>query len=117
MAKRTELQLFKLYYNDVDIKRIREDLQQREEVVEQENAQRLKVEEEIREKRRELGKLHRDQTSLEQDIKKCVRHWPVLAIFLFAFFFKDQKVSKRKPEYIKVSQMLRHVSDKHKESK
>ncbi|VUZ57622.1 unnamed protein product [Hymenolepis diminuta] len=100
MSKRTELQLFKLYYNDVDIKRIREDLQQREEVVEQENAARVKIEEEIREKRRELGKLNRDQSSLEQDIKKC-----------------DQKVSKRKPEYIKVSQMLRHVSDKHKESK
>lgn len=72
MSKRTELQLFKLYYNDVDIKRIREDLQQREEVVEQENAARVKIEEEIREKRRELGKLNRDQSSLEQDIKKCV---------------------------------------------
>eukprot|EP00108_Taenia_solium_P006905 TsM_000765300 transcript=TsM_000765300 gene=TsM_000765300 len=100
LSKRTELQLFRLYYNDVDIKRIREDLQQREEIIEQENAQRQQIEEEIRDKRRELGKLHRDQAGLEQEIKKC-----------------DQKVSKRKPEYIKVSQMLRHVSDKHKESK
>ncbi|KAH9286198.1 Structural maintenance of chromosomes protein 1A [Echinococcus granulosus] len=100
LSKRTELQLFRLYYNDVDIKRIREDLQQREEIIEQENTQRQQIEEEIRDKRRELGKLHRDQAGLEQEIKKC-----------------DQKVSKRKPEYIKVSQMLRHVSDKHKESK
>lgn len=78
MSKRTELQLFRLYYNDVDIKRIKEDLQQREELVEQENAERVKIEEEIREKRRELGKLNRDQSSIEQDIKKCVRSFPSL---------------------------------------
>lgn len=57
----------------MDIKRIREDLQQREEIIEQENAQRQQLEEEIRDKRRELGKLHRDQAGLEQEIKKCVR--------------------------------------------
>uniref|UniRef100_A0A5K3FM05 SMC hinge domain-containing protein n=1 Tax=Mesocestoides corti TaxID=53468 RepID=A0A5K3FM05_MESCO len=100
LSKRTELQLFRLYYNDVDLKRVHEELQQREEIIEQENAHRQTIEEEIREKRRELGKLHRDQTALEQEIKKC-----------------EQKVSKKKPEYIKVSQLLRHVSDKHKESK
>ena len=47
-------------------------MQQREEVIELENTQRQKIDEEIREKRRELGKLHRDQAGIEQEIKKCV---------------------------------------------
>ncbi|CAH8565459.1 unnamed protein product [Heterobilharzia americana] len=54
----------------------------------------------MKEKRRELGKINRDQSSLEQEIKKCV-----------------SKIGKKKPEYIKVSQLLRHVGEKHKESK
>ncbi|BHF59560.1 Structural maintenance of chromosomes protein 1B [Sparganum proliferum] len=100
LSKRTELHLFRLYYNEVDTKHIREELKLREEQIEKENAHRQNLEEEIREKRRELGKLHRDQAGIEQDIKKC-----------------EQKISKKKPEYIKVSQLLRHVNDKHKESK
>nr|VZI45312.1 unnamed protein product [Spirometra erinaceieuropaei] len=100
LSKRTELHLFRLYYNEVDTKHIREELKLREEQIEKENAHRQNLEEEIREKRRELGKLHRDQAGIEQEIKKC-----------------EQKISKKKPEYIKVSQLLRHVNDKHKESK
>ncbi|VDL89014.1 unnamed protein product [Schistocephalus solidus] len=74
LSKRTELHLFRLYYNEVDIKHIREELKLREEQIETENAHRQDLEEEIREKRRELGKLHRDQAGIEQDIKKCVKN-------------------------------------------
>ncbi|RTG81389.1 structural maintenance of chromosome 1 [Schistosoma bovis] len=98
--KRLELHLFKLYYNDLEIRHVREELKQREEAVAAEHEQRQLIEEEMKEKRRELGKINRDQSSLEQEIKKC-----------------EQKIGKRKPEFIKVSQLLRHVSEKHKESK
>ncbi|CAH8601346.1 unnamed protein product [Schistosoma rodhaini] len=98
--KRLELHLFKLYYNDLEIRHVREELKQREEAVAAEHEQRQVIEEEMKEKRRELGKINRDQSSLEQEIKKC-----------------EQKIGKRKPEFIKVSQLLRHVSEKHKESK
>ncbi|VDN12431.1 unnamed protein product [Dibothriocephalus latus] len=73
LSKRTELHLFRLYYNEVDTKHIREELKLREEQIEKENSHRQNLEEEIREKRRELGKLHRDQAGIEQDIKKCLR--------------------------------------------
>ncbi|TNN06725.1 Structural maintenance of chromosomes protein isoform 1 [Schistosoma japonicum] len=98
--KRLELHLFKLYYNDLEIRHVRDELKQREEAVASEHEQRQLIEEEMKEKRRELGKINRDQSSLEQEIKKC-----------------EQKLGKRKPEFIKVSQLLRHVSEKHKESK
>ncbi|KER21776.1 hypothetical protein T265_15014, partial [Opisthorchis viverrini] len=98
--KRTELHLFKLYYNDLEIRRVREELKQREELLASEHEQRQSIEEEMKEKRRELGKVNRDQSSVEQEIKKC-----------------EQKIGKRRPEFIKVSQLLRHVTEKHKESK
>ncbi|KAA0199123.1 SMC1A protein [Fasciolopsis buskii] len=98
--KRVELHLFRLYYNDLEIKRLREELKQREEALGAEHEQRQAIEEEMKEKRRELGKINRDQSSVEQEIKKC-----------------EQKIGKRRPEFIKVSQLLRHVTEKHKESK
>ncbi|VDP88080.1 unnamed protein product [Echinostoma caproni] len=98
--KRVELHLFKLYYNDLEIKRVREELKQREEALAAEHEQRQAIEEEMKEKRRELGKINRDQSSVEQEIKKC-----------------EQKIGKRRPEFIKVSQLLRHITEKHKESK
>lgn len=66
------MQLFKLYYNDLEIRRIREELKQREEVLSNEHEQRQLIEEEMKERRRELGKVNRDQSSIEQEIKKCV---------------------------------------------
>ncbi|CAL8094971.1 unnamed protein product [Calicophoron daubneyi] len=98
--KRMELHLFKLFYNDLEIRRIREELKEREEALATEHEQRQLIEEEMKEKRRELGKVNRDQSSVEQDIKKC-----------------EQKIGKKRPEHIKVSQLLRHVTEKHKESK
>lgn len=98
LCKRTELQLFRLYYNEVETKRIREELQQREEIIEQENTQRQKIEEEIREKRRELGKLHRDQAGIEQEIKKCVcdgyETFYISDIFEICIFFKSLRIKK-----------------------
>ncbi|VDQ08951.1 unnamed protein product [Trichobilharzia regenti] len=70
--KRLELHLFRLYYNDLEIRHVREELKQREEAVAAEHEQRQLIEEEMKEKRRELGKINRDQSSLEQEIKKCV---------------------------------------------
>ncbi|KAA3682353.1 structural maintenance of chromosome 1 [Paragonimus westermani] len=99
-SKRIELHLFKLYYNDLEIRRVREEMRQREEIIATEHEQRQAIEEEMKEKRRELGKINRDQSTIEQEIKKC-----------------EQKIGKRRPEFIKVSQLLRHVTEKHKESK
>ncbi|VEL42796.1 unnamed protein product, partial [Protopolystoma xenopodis] len=99
-SKRLELHLFKLYHNDVECKRVKEELKHRDERLQIENEQRQNIEEEMKEKKRELGKINKDQSALDQEIKKC-----------------DQKIGKKKPEYIKVSQLLRHISEKHKESK
>ncbi|KAF5401791.1 putative structural maintenance [Paragonimus heterotremus] len=99
-SKRIELHLFKLYYNDLEIRRVREEMRQREEIIATEHEQRQAIEEEMKDKRRELGKINRDQSTIEQEIKKC-----------------EQKIGKRRPEFIKVSQLLRHVTEKHKESK
>lgn len=69
--------MFRLYYNDLEIKRLREELKQREEALGAEHEQRQAIEEEMKEKRRELGKINRDQSSVEQEIKKCVSDYLV----------------------------------------
>ncbi|KAF6774947.1 hypothetical protein AHF37_06199 [Paragonimus kellicotti] len=112
-SKRIELHLFKLYYNDLEIRRVREEMRQREEIIATEHEQRQAIEEEMKDKRRELGKINRDQSTIEQEIKKCVCSG---GCFL-ANSKIGAKIGKRRPEFIKVSQLLRHVTEKHKESK
>ncbi|KAL3313845.1 Structural maintenance of chromosomes protein 1B [Cichlidogyrus casuarinus] len=98
--KRLEHHMFKLYYNEAETKGYKEEINQREEQLRIDQQLCQAVDEEAKDKKREAAKAKKDQTSLEQDIKKC-----------------EQKLAKRKPEFIKVSQMLKHLADKHKESK
>lgn len=88
--------MFKLYYNDLEIRHVREELKQREEAVAAEHEQRQLIEEEMKEKRRELGKINRDQSSLEQEIKKCVCcEFFSMCVYCRAFFvFRSKRLGR-----------------------
>ena len=67
-----ELQLFKLYHNEQDIDGIHEEITKKQSVMEKEIRKRDKIEEEMRDKKKEHGKLIRELGNIDKSIKECV---------------------------------------------
>ena len=70
--KQLELQLFKLFHNERDIDDLQEEKSKKERALEKEHHKRDKIEDEIKEKKKEHGKLMRELTKIEQGIKESV---------------------------------------------
>ena len=67
-----EYQLFKLYHNQNDIKRFSEELKGRNDDLQRASERRDKVEDRIRDKKKELGQLTRELAAIEKDTREKV---------------------------------------------
>lgn len=79
--KELELQLFKLYHNEKDIDELHEELTRKKQLLEKEEKKREKIENEMKDMKKEHGKLSRELTKIEQQIKESVS-----SLFHFTFY-------------------------------
>lgn len=93
--KLLQLQLFKLYHNEKDIKELNEELNMKNAGLDREMKKRDKIEDEIKEKKKEQGKLSRDLTKIEQHIKEA-----------------ESELNKKRPLYIKAKEKTAHMIKK-----
>ena len=70
--KQLELQLFKLYHNEREIDELSEEKAKKERIMEKEVAKKDKIEDEVRDKKKEHGKLIRELGKIDQAIKESV---------------------------------------------
>ena len=96
--KQLELFLFKLYYNEQDIKTVQGELEQKQAQVDEEEALKQTVEKEVAERRKELTKVHKEQTSLENKHKEC-----------------EAGIADTRPKLIRLKEKSRHLRDKMKD--
>lgn len=64
-----QLQLFKLYHNEVEIEKLNKELASKNKEIEKDKKRMDKVEDELKEKKKELGKMMREQQQIEKEIK------------------------------------------------
>ena len=67
-----ELQLFILYHNEREIDELIDEKGKKEKIMEKEVAKKDKIEDEIRDKKKEHGKLVRELAKIDQAIKESV---------------------------------------------
>lgn len=70
--KQLELQLFKLFYNERDIDELADEINRKNTLLEKETRRRDKIDDEIKEKKKEQGRMSRDLTKVEQSIRESV---------------------------------------------
>ena len=70
--KQLELQLFKLFYNERDIDELADELNRKNTLLEKEIRRRDKIDDEIKEKKKEQGRMVRDLTKIEQSIRSAL---------------------------------------------
>ena len=70
--KQLEVQLFKLFYNERDIDGLQEDLAGRMQALDKEKKKKEKIEDNIRDKKKEHGAKSRELTKIDQQIKETV---------------------------------------------
>ncbi|XP_071504723.1 structural maintenance of chromosomes protein 1A-like [Diadema antillarum] len=93
--KQLEFQLFKLYHNENDIKRLTDELGGRNEELKRAVEKREGVEERIRGKKKELGQLTRELAAIEKDMRE-----------------KEVELNKKKPQFIKAKENTSHMNKK-----
>ncbi|XP_035993436.1 structural maintenance of chromosomes protein 1A [Fundulus heteroclitus] len=86
-----QLQLFKLYHNEVEIEKLNKELGQRNKEIEKDRKKMDHVEEELKDKKKELGRLMREQQTIEKEIKE-----------------KDSELNQKRPQYIKAKENTAH---------
>lgn len=64
-----QLQLFKLYHNETEIEKLNKELGQRNKEIDKDRKRMDLVEEELKDKKKELGRLMREQQTIEKEIK------------------------------------------------
>lgn len=64
-----QLQLFKLYHNECEIEKLNRELAQRNKEIDKDRKRMDRVEDELKEKKKELGRMMRDQQTVEKEIK------------------------------------------------
>ena len=71
-----ELQLFRLFHNERDMDELTEELNRKRHLMEKEEKKRQKIEDEMKDVKKEHGKIARELTKLEQQIKEsvCLNH-------------------------------------------
>ncbi|XP_077988808.1 structural maintenance of chromosomes protein 1A-like [Glandiceps talaboti] len=90
-----EFQLFKLYHNEQDIDRYNDDLKHKNKDVQKAMDKRESVEGKIKSKKKAMGQLTREMTSIENDIKQ-----------------KEVELNKKRPQYIKAKEKTSHMIKK-----
>lgn len=93
--KQLELQLFKLFYNEQYIEHYQEELQTKGKEMEKLNTKKDKVEDEIKEIKKEHGKLTRELAKSEQVIRET-----------------EVELNKKRPLYIKAKEKTSHTVKK-----
>ncbi|XP_047699319.1 structural maintenance of chromosomes protein 1A isoform X7 [Prionailurus viverrinus] len=86
-----QLQLFKLYHNEVEIEKLNKELASKNKEIEKDKKRMDKVEDELKEKKKELGKMMREQQQIEKEIKE-----------------KDSELNQKRPQYIKAKENTSH---------
>ncbi|XP_047229365.1 structural maintenance of chromosomes protein 1A [Girardinichthys multiradiatus] len=86
-----QLQLFKLYHNEVEIEKLNKELGQRNKEIDKDRKKMDHVEEELKDKKKELGRLMREQQTIEKEIKE-----------------KDSELNQKRPQYIKAKENTSH---------
>ncbi|XP_059508357.1 structural maintenance of chromosomes protein 1B-like [Stegostoma tigrinum] len=94
-ASKIQLHLFLLYYNEKFIENISDDLQASNKAVSSQKARQVAAEEEVRTKKKELGKLNRELQQIEKEIK-----------------VHDFNLNEKRPSYIKAKENTRHYVKK-----
>lgn len=64
-----QLQLFKLYHNETEIEKLNKELGSRNKEIDKDRKRMDLVEEELKDKKKELGRLMREQQTIEKEIK------------------------------------------------
>lgn len=90
-----ELQLFKLYHNEREIDELAAEMARKTQILEKETRKQQRIEDEVREKKKEHGKLIRDITKMEQQIKES-----------------EVELNKKRPLYIKAKEKTAHLIKK-----
>ena len=72
MEKELELQLFKLYHNEHAIDDLNEELTGRQRALQKEKKKAGKIDDEVKEKKKEQGTLVRQLNKIDQQIKEAV---------------------------------------------
>lgn len=67
-----ELQLFKLYHNEQEIDGLTEEIAKKTKHLDKENSKKERIEEEIRDRKKEHAKLMKELTRIDQQIKESV---------------------------------------------
>ncbi|XP_077428530.1 structural maintenance of chromosomes protein 1A [Vanacampus margaritifer] len=86
-----QLQLFKLYHNEMEIEKLNKELGQRNKEIDKDRKRMDHVEEELKDKKKELGRLMREQQTIEKEIKE-----------------KDSELNQKRPQYIKAKENTSH---------
>ncbi|XP_074644873.1 structural maintenance of chromosomes protein 1A-like [Tubulanus polymorphus] len=90
-----EQQLFQLFHNEREIGEIGRDLEKAQQNLKKEHKKREKIEDEIREVKKEQAKTTRELTKIEQNIKES-----------------DVELNKKRPLYIKAKEKTAHMVKK-----
>uniref|UniRef100_A0A915I2X7 Structural maintenance of chromosomes protein n=1 Tax=Romanomermis culicivorax TaxID=13658 RepID=A0A915I2X7_ROMCU len=93
--KQLKLHLFKLFHNERESKVICEELEKKRGDLNKIDERRAKLEEQLKEKKKEHGKLNRELGKVEQQIHEL-----------------DADLNKKKPNFIKVKENVRHTERK-----
>ncbi|XP_065161475.1 structural maintenance of chromosomes protein 1A [Atheta coriaria] len=93
--KQIEQQLFRLFYNERDMKNYESDLKSKQKEVEKIERKKEKAEEALKEKKKEQGRIGRDLAKVEQDIREV-----------------EVEISKKKPQFIKAKERVTHMQKK-----
>lgn len=73
VEKEIEYQLFRLYYNESDIKHYENELERKRRDVEKLEKKKEKAEEQLKDKKKDQGKLNKELSKIEQEIREAVR--------------------------------------------
>lgn len=98
--KQLHLQLFRLFHNEREIDEVAEELNKKMALMEKEAKKRDRIEEAIKEKKKEQGRVARDLTKIEQQIKES-----------------EVELNKKRPIYIKAKEKTAHMQRKLENSK
>lgn len=93
--KQVELQLFRLFHNEREIKELEQDLNRKQHEVEKIDKKKEKAEETLREKKKDQGKLSRELAKIEQEIREM-----------------ESEASKKRPQFIKAKERVSHIKKK-----
>ncbi|KAL8609913.1 hypothetical protein ACOMHN_016388 [Nucella lapillus] len=95
VEKQMHLQLFKLFHNEREIDEMAEELSKKNGLLQKETRKRDRIEDEIKEKKKEQGRVARELTKIEQQIKES-----------------EVELNKKRPVYIKAKEKTTHMQRK-----